>query len=564
MTALSSPTDFMVEVSRLVNTAPDLDALALSLLRLVQKHIGCSGAALWLYSHEQEMFRCARSVGTGHTLILGQRLSANLFRRLYQTGGDEVVQIDSIEPADPVVAVCAPSLPTGTHTALLTPLWVRDTLVGSLQLYNKRTAPTFLETDAEWVHHAAPILALGVHNALLTVQFNRNTERQVLLEQISRHFQQTLDLDDLIPSVLNEVNKAIQAEAQSIWLMDESQNALVCKFATGPGAEQVKQVVVSLSRPSIVGETALKQKPSLIEDAQNDPRLFRGADSKTGLVTRSLMSVPLVREGSSIGVLQAMNKRNGMLFSQDDLQLFQRIADSAALALENARLFQELQASYDSTLDALTRALDLRDRETEGHSRRVVEYTTRLAVQMGLEARTIAEFRRGALIHDVGKIGVPDAVLHKPGPLDPTERAEIEKHPLKGYEMLLGIPHLREEIKIVLRHQEKWDGTGYPYGLKGEQIPLGARLFAIADTFDALTSDRPYRQGRPYEVARRIIQEEAGRQFDPQVVEAFLAVPPEEWTSIRAQVMDEVRQRRTLEAERAKQDRDQWAKHAGR
>lgn len=564
MTALSSPTDFMVEVSRLVNTAPDLDALALSLLRLVQKHIGCSGAALWLYSHEQEMFRCARSVGTGHTLILGQRLSANIFRRLYQPSGDTVIQLDQVDPGDPVVAVCAPSLPPGTHTALLTPLWVRDTLVGSLQLYNKRTATSFSETDAEWMRQSAPILALGVYNAQLMVQLNRNTERQLLMEHISRHFQQTLDLNDLIPSVLNEINKAIQAEAQSIWLMDEAQNALVCKFATGPGAEQVKQVVVSLSRPSIVGETAVRQKAMLIEDAQTDPRLYRGADSKTGLITRSLMSVPLVREGRAIGVIQAMNKRNGMFFTQDDLQLFQRIADSAALALENARLFQELQASYDSTLDALTRALDLRDRETEGHSRRVVEYTTRLAVEMGLEARTIAEFRRGALIHDVGKIGVPDAVLHKPGPLDPAERGEIEKHPLKGYEMLLGIPHLREEIKIVLGHQEKWDGTGYPYGLKGEQIPLGARLFAIADTFDALTSDRPYRQGRPYEVARRIIQEEAGKQFDPHVVAAFLAVPPEEWVSIRARVMDEVRQRRALEAERARQERGLWAKHAGR
>lgn len=564
MTALSSPTDFMVEVSRLVNTAPDLDALALSLLRLVQKHIGCSGAALWLYSHEQEMFRCARSVGTGHTLILGQRLSANIFRRLYQPSGDTVIQLDQVDSGDPVVAVCAPSLPPGTQTALLTPLWIRDLLVGSVQLYNKRTATSFSETDAEWMRQSAPILALGVYNAQLMVQLNRNTERQLLMEHISRHFQQTLDLNDLLPSVLNEINKAIQAEAQSIWLMDEAQNALVCKFATGPGAEQVKQVVVSLSRPSIVGETAVRQKAMLIEDAQTDPRLYRGADSKTGLITRSLMSVPLVREGRAIGVIQAMNKRNGMFFTQDDLQLFQRIADSAALALENARLFQELQASYDSTLDALTRALDLRDRETEGHSRRVVEYTTRLAVEMGLDARTIAEFRRGALIHDVGKIGVPDAVLHKPGPLDPAERGEIEKHPLKGYEMLLGIPHLREEIKIVLGHQEKWDGTGYPYGLKGEQIPLGARLFAIADTFDALTSDRPYRQGRPYEVARRIIQEEAGKQFDPHVVAAFLAVPPEEWVSIRARVMDEVRQRRALEAERARQERGLWAKHAGR
>jgi putative nucleotidyltransferase with HDIG domain len=261
----------------------------------------------------------------------------------------------------------------------------------------------------------------------------------------------------------------------------------------------------------------------------------------------------MVREGKSIGAIQAVNKRNGALFTHDDLDLFRSIADSAALSVENARLFQELHASYDATLEALTMALDLRDRETEGHSRRVVEYTARLARQIGLDKDTIEDIERGALIHDVGKIGVPDAVLHKPGPLDPEERKIIEKHPQAGYEMLLGIPYLREEIKIVLAHQEKWDGTGYPLGLKGEAIPLGARLFMIADTFDALTSDRPYRKGKPYEVARQIIAEEAGRQFDPMAVKAFLEVPPEEWQQIRAMVMEEVAKRRAHHAERVRQ-----------
>ena len=186
----------------------------------------------------------------------------------------------------------------------------------------------------------------------------------------------------------------------------------------------------------------------------------------------------------------------------------------------------------------------MRDRETEGHSRRVVEYTAHLAQRIGLDKRTIAVIRRGALIHDIGKIGVPDAVLLKPGPLNPEERRIIEKHPQAGYEMLLGIPYLQEEIKIVLGHQEKWDGSGYPFGLKCEAIPLGARLFSIADTFDALLSDRPYRKGRPYAVARQIIQEEAGKQFDPQAVEAFLAVPPEDWEQIRVAVMAEVSRRR--------------------
>ena len=245
-------------------------------------------------------------------------------------------------------------------------------------------------------------------------------------------------------------------------------------------------------------------------------------------------------EDKAIGAIQAVNKRDGQLFNKDDLDLFRSIADSAALAVSNAQLVADLQTSYDLTLDALSAALDLRDRETEGHSRRVVEYTSRLAEKIGLDKETIKNIRRGALIHDIGKIGVPDAVLHKPGSLDDSERMVIERHPQAGYNMLAGIPYLREEIQIVICHQEKWDGTGYPYGLRGQEIPIGARLFAIADTFDALTSDRPYRHGCSYEAARKVIEDEAGRQFDPQAVEAFLAIPEEEWMQIRARVMEEI------------------------
>jgi len=267
------------------------------------------------------------------------------------------------------------------------------------------------------------------------------------------------------------------------------------------------------------------------------------------------MTVPLVLQERSIGAIQAVNKRGGHLFNQEDLSLFRAIADNAALAVNNAQLVTELQNSYDLTLEALSAALDLRDHETDGHSRRVVEYTARLAEEIGLDKEAIKVIRRGALIHDVGKIGVPDAVLLKPGKLDPDERKIIERHPQAGYNMLADISYLRHEIQIVLCHQEKWDGTGYPYGLKGSEIPLGARLFAIADTFDALTSDRPYRKGRPYDVSRQLIEEESGKQFDPQAVQAFLAVKQEEWASIRAQVMEDIAKR--LEAKKAQDVQEQ-------
>ncbi|MBI3161688.1 MAG: HD domain-containing protein, partial [Chloroflexi bacterium] len=311
-----------------------------------------------------------------------------------------------------------------------------------------------------------------------------------------------------------------------------------------PNARALMGLVVMLDTPSIVGTSIAKQESIIIKDAQNDPRHARSVDEHTGFVTRSLLTVPLVLDDKSIGAIQAVNKRDGRLFDQEDLDLFRSIADSAAVAVNNAQLVADLQNSYDLTLDALSAALDLRDRETEGHSRRVVEYTSRLAEQIGLDKETIKTIRRGALIHDIGKIGVPDRILHKPDLLNDDERAIINRHPQAGYDMLSGIPYLRGEIQIVICHQEKWNGTGYPNGLRGEEIPIGARLFAIADTFDALTSDRPYRLGVPYTAARKVIEEESGEQFDPKAVEAFCAIPEKEWMQIRARVMEETATRR--------------------
>ena len=398
--------------------------------------------------------------------------------------------------------------------------------------------------------------AVAIQNARLYEQQRQNNERQQLLEQIGRHLQQTLDSEVLIPLILEEVNKAIEAEAQSLWLLNSETGMIQCHYATGPGGEAIKKVTVPLGM-GIVGSSVASQTAIMIEDAQNNEQVFKAADEQTGYVTRSLLCVPLVRQGKSIGAIEAVNKHGGGLFSKQDLELLRNIADSAALSIENARLYAELAASYDSTLDALTAALDLRDSETEGHSRRVVEYTARLARQMGLPEAEIRNICRGALIHDIGKIGVPDAILLKPGLLDPEERLIMEKHPVAGYEMLLGVPYLAEEIPIVLAHQEHWDGTGYPFGLVGEEIPLGARLFSIADTFDALTSDRSYRHGRSCEEALAIISAEAGTQFDPQAVAAFLTVPVDEWDAIRVSVYEALRQRRAGQAERISEARSQ-------
>ncbi len=197
--------------------------------------------------------------------------------------------------------------------------------------------------------------------------------------------------------------------------------------------------------------------------------------------------------------------------------------------MHNGRLVEELrranlslQLAYDATLAGWSRALDLRDRETEGHTQRVTELTVRLAQAMGVPEAELVHIRRGALLHDIGKLGIPDAILLKPGPLSEEEWEVMRRHPDYAFRWLAGIEFLRPALDIPYCHHERWDGGGYPRGLKGEEIPLAARIFAVVDVFDALTSDRPYRKAWSRDEALRYIHEQAGRQFDPKVVEVFL------------------------------------------
>ena len=245
---------------------------------------------------------------------------------------------------------------------------------------------------------------------------------------------------------------------------------------------------------------------------------------------------------------QALEKR-GLVLQNRAYQnhLEQLVQDRTHEVLEAMskirRLNEDLRLAYDHTLSALMIALDYRDNETQGHSVRVVEYTERLARELGIVDPELTNIRRGAMLHDVGKIGIPDSILRKPGPLDDEEWRIMRLHPELGYRMLKDIRFLDEPARIVLTHQEKWDGGGYPDGLQGEQIPIGSRIFAVADTFDAMTSDRPYRKAHSYERARQELIDFTGRQFDPEVAEAFLRVPREEWTAIRRRVEQEMSSR---------------------
>jgi len=200
----------------------------------------------------------------------------------------------------------------------------------------------------------------------------------------------------------------------------------------------------------------------------------------------------------------------------------------------------DLERSYDITLEALGDALDLKDAETEGHSKRVTAFTIAIARAMGLSGEKIRVIARGAFLHDIGKMAIPDLILRKPGALNPEETQIMREHCFRGYQMLKKIPFLSEAAEIVYSHQEKYDGTGYPRGLKGEEIPMGARIFSVADTLDAITSDRPYRAAQSISVARDEVERFSGRQFDPEVVRTFLDMPDTIWEDLRREINSQI------------------------
>jgi putative nucleotidyltransferase with HDIG domain len=200
----------------------------------------------------------------------------------------------------------------------------------------------------------------------------------------------------------------------------------------------------------------------------------------------------------------------------------------------------DLERSYDITLEALGDALDLKDAETEGHSKRVTAFTIAIARAMGLPSEKIRVIARGAFLHDIGKMAIPDAILRKPGALTDEEKAIMREHCYRGYQMLRKIPFLAEASEIVYSHQECYDGSGYPRGLRGDEIPLGSRLFAIADTLDAITSDRPYRRAQSLTAAREEIVRWSGRQFDPEAVKVFVSMPESLWDDLRKQIDSQI------------------------
>jgi len=358
-------------------------------------------------------------------------------------------------------------------------------------------------------------------------QIKQQLSRITALHNIDMAITASLDLRVTLNVFLDEVTNVLRIDAATVLLLNP--NTLNLEYAASRGfrTSALQHTYLRMGEGH-AGRAALERRIVSIPNLAEVENSFSRSPLLAGEGFISYYAVPLIAKGNVKGVIEIFH-RAMLAPDQEWLDFLDALAIQAAIAIDNASLFDDLQRSnvelilaYDRTLEGWSKALDMRDKETEGHSQRVTDMTVKIARAMGVSDAELVHVRRGALLHDIGKMGIPDNILLKPGPLNDEEWKIMHKHPVYAYEMLSPIAFLRPALDIPYSHHEKWDGTGYPRGLKGEQIPLSARIFAVVDVWDALCSERPYRPAWLEEKVREYIREQAGRHFDPKVVEIFL------------------------------------------
>ncbi|MCC6147634.1 MAG: GAF domain-containing protein [Anaerolineaceae bacterium] len=423
-------------------------------------------------------------------------------------------------PTKPLLGLQCPR----PKAAACVPLAARDQILGAIWIGQ---AFPINEQTLSMIKIISEIAATAMQRSYFYEQLQRRLEHISALRLIDRTIAGNMDVKISLHVLLDQVVAQLGVDAAAILLVNtRTQNI---EFGDGRGfrTEFIKHTHLSIGE-GLAGRAVLERNILFIPDLKNAPSKFTRKDLLRGEDFISYSASPLVVKGEVKGVLE-LYTRAPLTPTTEWLEFLENFSGQAAIMIDNAEMFNRLQQSnlelrlaYSRTLEGWVRALDLRDEETEGHTQRVTEMTLRLAMAMGMPDDRLIHLQRGALLHDIGKMAVPDGILRKPGSLTREEWEIMQKHPLVAYELLQPIAFLQESLDIPYAHHERWDGSGYPRGLKGEEIPLAARIFAVVDVWDALSNDRPYRSAWTETEAREYIHANSGKLFDPHVVEAFL------------------------------------------
>lgn len=406
------------------------------------------------------------------------------------------------------------------------PLIVRDTMIGYLTL-DSIQLNSYSDEQADLALTFASQAAQAIENAHQVSAAQHRMKQLDALLNIDQAIMGSFDLKVTLNIILEQLRTQLAIDAAVVLIYQVDLQTL--QFAQGRGLQTVALQYTDLRLgEGYAGEVGLQRDHVFIPDLNQDEGKIQKSPqfSKEGFV--AYYGVPLIAKGKLVGVLEIF-QRSSLNPDHEWVNYLRLLSSQVAIAIENITMFNDLQRSnvdltlaYDATIEGWAHALELKDMETEGHSRRVVELTMNLAREMKISGEKMGHIRRGAMLHDIGKMGIPDSILQKPGKLNDKEWQIMRQHPVFAFEWLSPIQYLQPALEIPYAHHEKWDGTGYPRGLEGEQIPLAARIFAIVDVWDALNSDRPYRKAWSKEKILDHIEEQSGKHFDPRVADAFL------------------------------------------
>jgi PAS domain S-box-containing protein/putative nucleotidyltransferase with HDIG domain len=421
------------------------------------------------------------------------------------------------------------------RSAACAPMYSRGFTVGALWIgrFRRGNSAGLTAEDVQLLESLSEVGGSALHRAALFEQTEQRLRRLSALRSVDMAISASIDLRVTLAVLLDQVATQLQVDAAVVRTLNVPSQSLVYLAGRGIQSPAVTQNTLPLGL-GFAGAAVLQRRVFRVPQFSTEGGDYARNLRESGELFASYFVAPLLSKGNVKGVLELFSRKP---FEPDEewVEYLETMAAQAAIAIDNASLFDDLQrtntdlvTAYDATIEGWSRALELRDRETEGHTLRVTDITLRLARRVGIPEDEMIHVRRGALMHDIGKMAVSDAILLKPGPLTAEEMQIMRRHPVFAYEMLYPIGYLRSAIDIPYCHHEKWDGGGYPRGLKGEQIPLAARVFAIIDVWDALRNDRPYRKAWPEAKVRQYLQDQNGRHFDPAVVDAFFTVVDEE------------------------------------
>ncbi len=409
-----------------------------------------------------------------------------------------------------------------TRSLLLIPLEVSQQAKGVVMIQSPCSG-FFTAEDEQLVNLFTSQAAIVLENANLLSEMIMQLNRVEALHTIDDAINASLDLEITTSILVEQVKSQLKVDAAAILLLNPVSETF--EYINGCGFNTNALQITRLP----LGRAALDRQIVHIEDLSSYNEFIAASRLLEEEQFIEYYGVPLISKGNVKGLLEIFH-RSRLKTNASWFEFLETLAGQAAIAVDNIQLFENLQTSnnelimaYDATIEGWSRAMDLRDKETEGHTERVTAITVRLAKSLGIQGEELTHIRRGALLHDIGKMGIPDSILLKPGPLTDEEWGIMRRHPDYAYELISPIAFLKPALDIPYCHHEKWDGSGYPRGLKGDQIPLSARLFAVADVWDALTSHRPYREAWPERQTLDYLRAQSGKHFDPRAVEVFLA-----------------------------------------